>query len=158
MEESEKLRPLLLAWALRRGLSEADAEDLVHEVLSILTERYQSRETEWRRLSFGIARNLLRMRYRRQRTRPSLQSADLDIEPDAGPGPLAELESREAREHFTSALSQLDPTDVHILRARFIHGESFADIAQTLGISNPAARQRFVRALLRLRESLPDHY
>ena len=53
------------------------------------------------------------------------------------------------------ALARLDPDPQRIIRLRYLEERSYAEIAQSFGISEDAARARLCRALQALRRQLP---
>ena len=94
--------PLLFFWARRAGLQDADASDLVQEVLTVLFRKlpgfnYQ-RDGSFR----GWLRTVVVNKWREHRRRKSLSLAPFgDATADiAGPDDFAELEEQEYRRHL----------------------------------------------------------
>lgn len=73
------------------------------------------------------------------------------------PTPAAAMLQRELEARFRDALAQVDPTDREILELRHIEQLSNHDTAIALGLSEPAAGMRYLRALRRIRALLDDH-
>ena len=72
----------------------------------------------------------------------------------SGPSPSQEAESRELAEQVKRALAGLPEADREMLLLRNVDGLPFAEIGSLLGIDPAAARKRFGRAVLRLRNIL----
>ncbi len=70
---------------------------------------------------------------------------------DQGPTPAAQAIRRELIERFQSALEELGDDDREILLLRHFEHSSSAEAARMLGLSEPAAGMRYLRALRRLR-------
>jgi RNA polymerase sigma-70 factor, ECF subfamily len=139
--------PALRRYALHRGLTGADADDLVAATL----------EVAWRRLGdvpdaeplpwlYGVARNLLRNQRRRDRRRDEVVArlAHLRQIP-ASTDPL-ELDTGLLRQ----ALAQLSERDQELLKLVAWDGLSPSQVAVVLGCSPAAARTRLNRARGRL--------
>jgi RNA polymerase sigma factor (sigma-70 family) len=65
---------------------------------------------------------------------------------------------QELRDRIQSALTQLAPGDREVLWFRHFDQFPFRDVATVLEISENTAIQRYVRALRRLKDLLPDLY
>lgn len=70
--------------------------------------------------------------------------------------PAAALLQRELETRFRDALEKVDPMDREILELRHIEQLSNRDTALALGLSEPAAGMRYLRALRRLRALLEE--
>jgi RNA polymerase sigma-70 factor (ECF subfamily) len=70
--------------------------------------------------------------------------------------PSAGLRKRERAGQVRVALDQLPPRDREILELRYLEGLSTADAADTLGITESAAKVRLLRAMQRLRDRLSE--
>jgi RNA polymerase sigma-70 factor (ECF subfamily) len=70
--------------------------------------------------------------------------------------PAAALLQRELESRFREALEKVDPMDREILELRHIEQLSNRDTALALGLSEPAAGMRYLRALRRLRALLDE--
>jgi RNA polymerase sigma-70 factor, ECF subfamily len=73
-----------------------------------------------------------------------------------GSTPSQQLQRRETQELVERAVARLDETDQEILLLRQTEELSYEEIASILDINSAAARKRFGRALLRLRQILKD--
>ena len=146
---------LVMAYALRRARSEADAHDVVAESFAVV----------WRRLDalpeddaivpwlYGVARRCL-ANQRRQDARRSRLSERLAEHPT-----LCEEvpENAEASDHVLAvraALARLRPADQEILRLVTWEELSHREVAVALGISLNAVAIRFHRARRRLERIL----
>jgi len=70
--------------------------------------------------------------------------------------PAAAALQHELEARFRAALEQVDPIDREILELRHIEQLSNKDTATALGLSEPAAGMRYLRALRRLRALLDE--
>ncbi len=70
--------------------------------------------------------------------------------------PAAHALREELREQFLAAMEQMDETDREILTMRHFEQLTNSEAAELLGLSEPAAGMRHLRALRRLREILGD--
>src|SRR5688572_1994733 len=68
--------------------------------------------------------------------------------------PAAEATMRELARRFHSALEELDEADREVVVMRHFEQLSNQEVAQTLGLTQPAASMRYLRAIRRLRELL----
>jgi RNA polymerase sigma-70 factor (ECF subfamily) len=78
---------------------------------------------------------------------------------DQGLTPAAAATQRELAQHIERAILQLKEGDREVILMRHYEQLNNQEIAQTLGLSEPAASMRYLRAIKRLRElieSLPD--
>jgi len=73
---------------------------------------------------------------------------------DHGATPAAEAIRRELAERFHSALNELGEDDREVLLLRHFEHMSNGETARALGLSEPAAGMRYLRALRRLRAIL----
>ena len=143
----------VLAFALRRSLSRADAEDV----------RQKTFEVAWRRLDdvpagegarpwlYGVARYLLANEERGMRRRERLWTRlagtsprPIEFQPEIGEEMRAVL----------VAMSRLNPRPQEILLLSAWEGLSHAEIALVLGITERASALRLHRARARLREGV----
>lgn len=86
--------------------------------------------------------------------RSSLELAAQFRDPELTPAAHALRE--ELREQFLMAMDQMDETDREILMLRHFEQLTNSEAAELLGLSEPAAGMRHLRALRRLREILGD--
>ncbi len=78
----------------------------------------------------------------------------LDRRPADMPTPSQAASADEARAWVRLALEMLDPEDRDVVLWREYQGQSFAEVAQRLSVSEDAARMRFNRALPKLAKKL----
>ena len=147
----ESAYPLLHRYALHRGLSKQDADDLVASTLEIA----------WRRLAdvpaedplpwlYAVARNLRRNETRSSARRTRLLSRLAPAPPAPAPDELAALGGPALRD----ALARLDEDDAELLRLVAWDGLSPSQAAVVLGCGATAARTRLHRARRRLATEL----
>ena len=74
-----------------------------------------------------------------------------------GPSPSQQLAAREFADRVAQAVTQLAEADREILLMRHAEELPYEEIAYLLEIEPAAARKRYGRALLRLRQVLKDH-
>jgi len=77
-----------------------------------------------------------------------LQDADLT--------PAAAAVRREMEQRFLEALNSLSEDDREIILMRHFEHLSNAEVAESLGLSGPAAGMRYLRAICRLRTAIGD--
>src|SRR5690606_28221523 len=75
---------------------------------------------------------------------------------DPGPTPGAEALRRELQRRFRELIDRLDEPDREIILLRHFEQLSNAEAARILGLSEPAAGMRHLRALRRLRSLLGE--
>jgi RNA polymerase sigma factor (sigma-70 family) len=143
----ERAYPALYRYARNRGLSEADAEDLIAATLEIA----------WRRLAdvpmddglpwlYSVARNLYRNQRRAEVRRAALFASLRAVTRFVASADLGTTDAEAVR----NALSDLSPDDQEILRLVAWDGLSPAQAAIVLGCGPEAARARLYRARNRL--------
>ena len=136
----------------RRVPSTADAEDVVGQVFFRLLEsldRIEPRKGSVLVYALSMARNALVDDARSRRGRvPEEAAANV---PDAAEGPLERLMGQESAERVRSELAGLPAETRELLMLRFGDGLRFTEIAQVMGLSDAAVRQRTSRAVRELR-------
>jgi RNA polymerase sigma-70 factor, ECF subfamily len=155
--------PLLRAWAKRRGLQEADADDLTHEVLlklmRVLPEYTRTAGGSFRGWLFRVAANV-GSEFRRRRATRALPGAgglsSLEAEP-----PPDEFEEAEYRKALVSRGLELIRSDFAEPTWRafvmiMIEARSATEVAKTLGVTPNAVYLARNRVLTRLRQALGD--
>ena len=70
--------------------------------------------------------------------------------------PAAEAAWNELQEQFSAAIEQLDEQDREVVLMRHFEKLSNSEVAESLGLSPPAASMRYLRAVRRLRAMLND--
>jgi RNA polymerase sigma factor (sigma-70 family) len=146
-------RPLL-AYALRRGASRADAEEVVADTLLVAWRRRDEVPAEPEALPwlYAVARRVLanqrRARVRRRRLERLLGA------PPSVADLFEEAELAEEARALIAASRRLSEADQEVLRLAAWEGLSHSEIGRSLGCSENAAALRLHRARLRLREAL----
>jgi RNA polymerase sigma factor (sigma-70 family) len=143
---------------LRFQLGSADeADDLTAEVFLRAVrsaERFDPLRGTARSWLFRIAQNLLRDHGRRERRRRLVPvGAFRDLHTDA-PSPEEQVLWREEVGRLLEALAELSEGDRALVSLRYGSGLSTAEVAEVLGVREPAVRTRLWRALGRLRKVL----
>ena len=172
----EALRRMVHQRLDRKIQQRVDASDIVQEVLLEANRRLQDylqhSPMPFRLWLRHIARDRLIDAHRRHRT-STKRSVDREqtmvaVGADrsaADPAvqlrddrltPAAAASMHELRRQFDRAVAQLNPQDRQIVLMR--HGEQLSNqrAAQALGLSEPAASMRYLRAVRRLRQLLGD--
>jgi RNA polymerase sigma-70 factor, ECF subfamily len=136
------------AWRLLRDVQEA--EDVTQDVL---LELYRSRRLEQVSPSLvqclAVRRSIDRLR-RRQRA-VGLSSLALTTQ---GPGPDAQIVEAELVERLRQGIAMLPPRQAEVFCLRFLHEQTYQQIADTLAISVQAVAVNLHQARAKLRVSL----
>lgn len=161
----EAVAPAVYAWAclhIRPSLRpRLDPDDLLQEVAARSYERFAGWDPargSFRAWLFGIARHVLHEALRRVVRDPATPA--VDGVPTARLASLADTATSISRalsrdERFRSLLDEverLDRDDRHLVLARGLEGLPFADVARLTGLSREAAKKRWQRLRVRLRE------
>ena len=154
---SQRFRPALMAFFVRRIGSHAEAEDLTQEVLLRVAQRSASIDASRPdAYVFQIAANLLRDRGRRLQVRNAyhtgLGATEATGIEDRDPDRV--LVAKESLTHVTSALKQLPKRTRTIFVLFRLENMKQREIADMLGISVRTVEQHVVRASVHLRDSL----
>ncbi|XVX19584.1 RNA polymerase sigma factor [Actinomycetota bacterium] len=141
----------LLAYAVRRVSTPADAADVVAETFVVAWRRLDDvpqPENEARAWLYGVARRVLANLHRSEARRSQLAQA-LRVE-------LTRVQhtAQQAPTPVEEALSDLSPDDQELLRLTAWEGLSTTELAIALGCTSGAARVRLHRARARLRSRL----
>jgi RNA polymerase sigma-70 factor (ECF subfamily) len=157
-------QPLLRSWALRAGATDADADDLVQETLSVVIREVavfdRGRAGAFRSWLRAILANRLRDFFRARRSRPVAtgESDFLDRldELESPDSELSRLWDREHDQHVAARamkLVQCDfaPATWQAFRRQVLDGVAPADVAAEMGLSQNAVLLAKSRVLKRLR-------
>jgi RNA polymerase sigma-70 factor, ECF subfamily len=156
---AELYSPLLLFWARRLGLQEADSNDLAQDVLV----RAWSQIKSYRRLPGKRFRGWLwtvtRNRWHELARRPQVAPAGLDESVRDPTDSVGELVEAEYNAYLVNRLLQLmrsefEPATWQACWAFVVGGRSAAEVATELGITANAVYLAKVRVLRRLRDEL----
>lgn len=137
----------VLAYCARR-VGHAEAWDAAAEVFSVAWRRLDDMPHDERALPwlYGVAHRVV-SRHWRSRTRLRRLQSKLGGLPLPTPeSPDTQLVQREDYALVVTALSRLQPLDQEVLRLVVWEELGYEAIARVLGITVPAARQRFHRA------------
>lgn len=152
---SQRFRPALIAFFLRRIRNHSEAEDLTQEVLLRVAQRGAAIDaTRPDAYVFQIAANLLRDRGRRHQVRAAYQAglgateANWVEERD----PDRVLQAKESLTTVLAALRQLPERTRTIFVLFRLENMKQREIADMLGISVRTVEQHVVRASVHLRE------
>lgn len=141
---SSEFRKRLLGFVRKRVRSEADAEDVVQDVLTKLVSAGPTTGSVQAWL-FTVARNAI---IDRSRKRTELQSPEQWEIPEESPDDAVQMEMAKCLCPMMSALST---EDQRVLERIDMRGESQTDVAEQLGISSSGMKSRVQRARERLR-------
>lgn len=148
-----RLAPLVNGYVRRRIRVDADAEDLTAQVFHRMLEnlsRYDDRRGSVRTWILGIARHAVIDHVRARRPGVSTDEADIVLA-DATLLPDDAVLRDERIEMVRSVLSTYSPEVRELLALRFGEGLRYREIAQLVGSTEPAIKQRFSRTLRDLR-------
>jgi RNA polymerase sigma-70 factor (ECF subfamily) len=159
--------PLLRSWALRAGLDDADADDLVQDTLTVVVREVASfdrgRPGAFRSWLRVILTNRLRDFFRSRRNRPVatggsdfLERLDQLESPDSELSRLWDVEHdrRVANKVMKIVQNDVEAETWQAFRRQVIEGVSAADVAVELGLSPNAVLIAKCRVLKRLRAEL----
>ena len=151
----ERAYPMMLAYAQRRLGYNEEARDAVSEALArtvSTVSRMAELETSPEAWSFGILRNVvLDVQRRSYRDKKTPVSASV-----ATPDPAEALDVSTEHESVRRAFSQLNELERELLELRVIAGLSSEQVAVVLAMSPGAVRMAQGRALLKLRNLMPE--
>ena len=151
--------PQLYGMFMKRWPNHSLAEELVQKTIFDAVGGFESYDAakgspeEW---VFGIARNNIRLEFRRRASRPSV---DGDISSyveriDGEPLPDEVIEQKETAAIVRAAMDKLESKEQTALRAKYIEGLSAGDIGRQMGITEKAVHSLLYRARLSLRGEL----
>lgn len=144
-------RAQVFRYLRRRTNNDEIAEDLTQDVLVAAVAHLGSLDGEKPLLAwlYRVARNRLIDEMRATKRKPQFLALDEAVEHgvECVYAPLLAGAIRRAS-------LRLDAPDREILAARLFADEPFASIAESLAVTEPAAKMRYVRALRHLRQEL----
>jgi RNA polymerase sigma-70 factor (ECF subfamily) len=149
--------PLLLHWARRLGLQDADAADLVQDVLVVLVQKLPEFEYHPGKSFRGWMRTVLMNKWRDRPHRGAPAPLDSAVQPQA---PAEEtLEEREYRLFVLGQAMRIMATDFEpetwqACWETVVLGRPAAEVAAELGLSVNAVYLAKSRVLTRLRQDL----
>ena len=146
---------MMLAYSQRRLGYNEEARDAVSEALArtvTTVSRMAELDTSPEAWSFGILRNVVLDAQRRSyRDRKARLSASV-----ATPDPAEALDVSSEHESVRRAFGQLNEVERELLELRVIAGLSSEQVANVLAMSPSAVRMAQARALLKLRNLMPE--
>jgi RNA polymerase sigma-70 factor (ECF subfamily) len=155
--------PLLFFWARRLGLRDADAADLVQDVLTLLVRKLPEfsydRNKSFHAWLCTVTLNCWRNRARRAELPREAHPPDLEGLPDSDPGDLlGEIEYRNwlVGRALELMRAEFQPSTWKACWECVVSGRPAADVAAELGISVGAVYMAKSRVLSRLRQELTD--
>ncbi|HPG23370.1 MAG TPA: sigma-70 family RNA polymerase sigma factor [Amaricoccus sp.] len=143
---------------MRRGASEADAEEIVQEVMVAIWRRAASFDPERAAAAtwiFTIARNR-RIDLVRRARRPEPDPQDPLFRPDPEPGGVARISAAEREARLRAGLAGLAPEQRQVLVAAFYEGLSHGEIAARLDLPVGTVKSRIRLAFGHLREAIGE--
>lgn len=152
---SQRFRPALIAFFLRRIRNHSEAEDLTQEVLLRVAQRGAAIDaTRPDAYVFQIAANLLRDRGRRQKVRTAYQNGfgAVDATWVEERDPDRVLQAKQSLATVLAALKQLPERTRTVFVLFRLENMKQREIADMLGISVRTVEQHVVRASVHLRE------
>ncbi len=152
LEIDAQRRPLM-RFLSRHVRDESVREDLVQESLVrlLVFSRRQTIENFAAAARF-IAWNVMRDHFRRHR-RTSAEPLDQDYSGDA-PLPDQVLLHKQRLQRFIELLDQMPPLRREVFIRRRLHGQSHAEIAQALDLTQDAVEKHIVRGMRQLGEAI----
>jgi RNA polymerase sigma-70 factor, ECF subfamily len=160
----ERHRRYLYNLALRMTGNEQDAKDVVQDSLLdayLHLEQFEGRadlRTWLNRIVVNCALDHLRARRRRPDVNDAGTIADVaDTAMSAAPDPERLAASADCRRQIAEAMHTMSPLERVTFALRHFEGSSISVIAQTVGISNTAAKQHIFRAVRKIRRALEPH-
>ena len=160
----ERHRRYMYNLALRMTGNEQDAKDVVQDSLLnafVSFDRFEGR-ADLRTWLNRILVNCALDHLRRLRRRPDMHdphpiSHVAEVAASASPDPERLAASADCRRVVAAAMDGMSPVERVTFALRHFEGLSIAEIAQTVGISNTAAKQHIFRAVRKLRVALEPH-
>jgi len=148
--------PKLYGVALRILANRGDAEEATQEAFVRIWQKagqFRSGRGSGQGWILAIARNasIDRLRMRRAPTRDIADMVDLA---DPGPGPEASAAAAQDRRRIEGCLGQLPEDRAKAVRAAYLEGHSYDELARSLGVPLNTVRTWLRRALITLRKCL----
>lgn len=147
--------PGLVAYLVRfTGGDRAAAEDLAQQAFVNILQRRRG-SGRFKSLVYTTARNLA-LNERRRQGRRYVAKASLDgIDPPGGPEPvLQRLVRAEERRGFAAALAGLPAEEQEAFALKEMHGMTYAEAGEVMGLHADAVRRRVTKAFAALRQAL----
>lgn len=132
------------AFAIRRGASAADADEIAQDVMVAVWRRAETYDPDRASASawiYAIARNR-RVDFARRAARPAPDPLDPLLQPDPEPDPFAALAAAEREARLRDGLAGLAPEQRRVLVASFFDGLSHSEIAVREGVPLGTVKSR----------------
>jgi len=158
-EAYSKYNAVLRRFLFRRLDSTEDVDDVAQEVYLRLVRYHKTGVEASLPFLYTIASNLLKDRFRRQRTR----AADAHISVDAlelaasTDTPEQLLRSKQGTEAFRRVLRTLGPTSRQVFLLHRFRGLTYDEIAVEMDITKSKVKNSIYSALRHFRERLPEY-
>jgi RNA polymerase sigma-70 factor (ECF subfamily) len=153
--------PLLYAWAGRAGMQEADAADLVQDVLLLLLAKLPEFQHDPSRSFRAWLRTVTLNKWRERQRRAVLPMSpnELPLDGVAGPDGSDEFWESDYRQHLVGEAlkhmkDEFQPTTWKACWEHLAYGRSAADVGAELNLTPGAVRAATFRVLTRLRQHL----
>lgn len=133
-----------------------DAEDALQEVyVKIWTKADRFAVSDLSPVSWlvAVARNHAIDRIRARKTKTTVLDEAADIA-DPNPGPEAQVVAGGEARRINKCLEELDKDKAAAVRSAYINGDSYAELAERLGVPLNTMRTWLRRSLLKLRDCL----
>jgi RNA polymerase sigma-70 factor, ECF subfamily len=146
--------------ARRYAPGEADAEDLTQEIFldlyrSSASFRGESSLATW---VYRVALNHCLRHQEKQRARQTRESGETPAEgADFSADPARHAQRRELKNRVQSALDDLSPAQRDVVVLHELHGLTYGECAQVLGVPVGTVKSRLFNAFGRLRASLDGY-
>jgi RNA polymerase sigma-70 factor (ECF subfamily) len=141
-----------------------DAEDVLQSAFVSVLARIRSFEYQgegsfrrWlKRIVLNRFQDRLRQAQREENNRiaPARDGLGVDLADPRGRSPEEEVELSDFQAHALACMSELDEDDQEVLTLRLFEKASYAQAAEVLELSPPAARKRYHQALDRLMQRI----
>ena len=152
----ERYAGRIKAFALRRGASPADADEIAQDVMVAVWRRAETFDPARASAAawiYGIARNR-RVDFARRAARPAPDPLDPFFRPDPPPDGFAAVDAAEREARLRDALAGLAPEQRRVVVASFFDGLSHGEIAVREGVPLGTVKSRIRLAFRHLQAIL----
>ncbi|MCA9121125.1 MAG: sigma-70 family RNA polymerase sigma factor [Planctomycetaceae bacterium] len=151
--------PLLFYWARRAGLEEADAADLVQEVLQLLIQKLPDFQYDAQQSFRSWLRRVTLNKWHEMQRRKRPAVSGIEFDEYSAPDDADAFWEIEYRQHLVQRALTLMQTDFEERTWRacwecVVNDRSAASVASELGMTEGAIRAAKFRVLCRLRQEL----
>ncbi len=149
----------MVAFAMEKVRSQDAAEDLVQEAFVRVWEKRRTLRPQAspRAYLYRVLRNLIIDEYRRRRLRDRFAQLVGGSEVSDAPSPVAVLEADELAGAAQRAIAALPERRRDVFVLAHLHGLSYKEVAETLGITPRTVANHMTLALAQLRDALGGH-